>query len=568
MKPILSGGRRRFFAALLAAALTQALAAAAAAWCVQHLFDELVGGSQAGDHDLRLLGGGFAAAAALGFAMEILQRRLGEGLALAYTAEVRLALFDRQLLGDGRRGGRQSHGTALLPFVGDLTALKQWVGSGLARSAAALITLSALLLILAWRSPLLAAALAATLGSLVLALLALGRPYDGAVREVRRRRGALAGFVSGRLAGATAVRAMARVRSERGKLAARTDALNRAGGRRAWISGALRATGQLAQSLLVLVTLLVGLQEIVTQRLTPGEVVGALALVGLLGAAVNDLARGLEIWYPAQTSRERIAKALRPAPRIRARRGRAGATFAPGLVLAELDLPPVLPEVSASALPGEVVRIDGAAGSGKSTLLGVIAQTVGHRAGEVFFDGRPLEALSARSLRRTVGFASPALPLLRGSFGMNLRYRHPEAGLEELAEIMSGCGLDRLVDRLPRGLRAPLADNGANLSTGERQTLLLARALLGSPPLLLLDSIDSHLDPDVIQWLTARLRAYPGIVLMTASRPELAAAANRVWRLDRGRLAEASLPTAPSLVPLFPEGGPTRNGRPDERAGD
>lgn len=562
MNPILSGGRRRLFAALLAAALIQALAAVAAAWCVQHLFDGLIGGAQARDQDLRLLGGGFAAAAALGFAMEIVQRRLGEALALAYTAEVRLALFDRQLLGGASRGRRQSHGAALLPFVGDLTALKQWVGSGLARSAAALITLSALLLILAWRSPILAAALAATLGALTLALLALGRPYDGAVREVRRRRGALAGFVSGRLAGATAVRAMARVETERGKLAARTDALNRASGRRAWFSGALRATGLLAQSLLVLVTLLVGLREILGQRLTPGEVVGALALVGLLGAAVADIARGLEIWYPARTSRERIAEALRPAPRTRARRSKKGVAPAPGLVLTGLALPPVLAEISASALPGDVVRIDGAAGSGKSSLLGAIAQLVGHPAREISFEGQPLAALSARSLRRTIGFASPALPLLRGSLGMNLRYRHPEPGPEDLADILSGCGLDRLVARLPRGLGSPLADNGANLSTGERQALLLGRALLGAPPLLLLDSIDSHLDPDAIRWLAARLRAYPGIVLMTASRPELAAAATRIWRLDQGRLTEAAMPAAPSLVPLFPD-----QKSPDERAG-
>lgn len=525
--------RRTIFTALLAAALAQAIAAAAAAWCVQHLFDELTGGPAAGGYTRPLLAAGFAAAAMIGFLLEVAQRRLGEGLALDYTAELRFALFDRHLKTPAKRLQEPSHGAMLLPFVGDLTALKQWVGDGLARIAAAAITVAALLSILTVRNPFLGAALALTMAAGGAVLLLVGRPLDAAVRELRRRRGALAGFVSSRLAGVTSIRLMARARGERKKVAGRTEALNRASKRRAWLSGGMRGIAQLTGALLILATLLAGMREIAASRLTPGEVVAALSLVGLLAAAMHDFGRGLEMWYPARTSRERISAALRQPLRGTARHVKEQPSQG-GLDIEALTLAPALSGLSATASAGEVVLIEGPPGCGKSSLLGCIAQLIEPDSGIVLYRGRALRSLRPGALRRTIGFASPALPLLRGSMGMNLRYRSPGADEQEIADLLAACGLGQLVSRLPNGLDTRLSDDGSNLSTGERQSLLLARALLGSPPLLLIDSVDTHVGLEVVAWLAGKLRAYPGIVLMAASRPELTACATRVWRIEGG----------------------------------
>lgn len=557
--------RRKIFAALLGTAMAQALAAAAAAWCVQHLFDQLTGNPGASGYAPRLLGGGFLAAALFGFLLEVVQRRLGEELALDYTAEVRLALFDHHLKMPQERFGHRSHGAVLLPFVGDLSALKQWVGNGLARIFVAAVTVLALLAILVWHSVLLGAAIGAALIAGGMVLLAFGRPLDAAVRELRRRRGALAGFVSGRLSGAAAIQMMARARSERRKVAARTEALNRAGRRRAWITGGMRGTAQFTGSLMILATLLAGMHEIAVGRLTPGALVATLSLVGLMAAAMYDLGRGLESWYPALTSRERIAAVLRQPVRRRRKR-RAGAEAAsPGLTFDSFAIAPLLSALSTTVHTREVVLIEGAAGSGKSTLLGCIAQLTQPTAGTITHDGKDLRGLAPGELRRTIGFASPALPLLRGTFGMNLRYRTPGVATEKVASFLSGSGLDRLVAHLPEGLGARLADNGSNLSLGERQALLLARAILGSPPILLIDSVDSHLDPAVVRWLADTLRSYPGTVLMAVSQPELARCATRIWNIEQGSLSERTGPPASaSIIPLPPSAERDKSTRSNE----
>lgn len=553
MIPLWRAGRRNVFAALLAAAMGQALVAAAAAWCVRHLFDQLTGNPGAGSYTPRMLGTGFICSALLGFLLEVAQRRLAEELALDYTAEIRLALLDHHLKVPPEPFGRRSHAALLMPFVGDLSALKQWVGNGLARIFVAAVTVTVLLGILAAHSLLLGAAITAVVFAGAGTLLAFGRPLDTAVRDLRKRRGALASFVSGRLSGAAAIQLMARARSERRKLAARTEALNRAGRRRAWITGWMRGAAQFTGSLLILTTLLAGMHETAAGRLTPGALVAALTLVGLMAAAMYDIGKALESWYPARISRERIASVFRQPVALRAECPAHQQVVGGGLTIDSLALRPFLSKLSTAVLPGEVVLLEGPAGSGKSSLLGCIAQLIHPTAGSVMHDGRDLRGFSPKELRRTLGFASPALPLLRGSVGMNLRYRKPGATTQEISSLLSSLGLDCLLSRLPEGLGERLIDDGANLSLGERQALLLARALLGSPSLLLIDSVDSHLDPAVVCALAERVRNYQGCVLMAVTRPEIARYATRVWRFGQGTFSEQALaPSGVSIVALPP----------------
>ncbi|WP_339915285.1 ABC transporter ATP-binding protein [uncultured Brevundimonas sp.] len=543
--------RRKIFAALLATALTQALAAASAAWCVRHIFDNLIRGHTAPGLDLRLLAGVFTGAVFLAFLLEIVQRRLGEGLGLKYTADVRLELFDHHMKIPARRPALDSHGAVLLPFVGDLSAIKQWVSDGLARVSVSVITVTALLAAIGSQSLVLSLAIGMTMAAGIAVLLALGRPLDTTVRELRRRRGALAGFVSGRLASAAAIQMMGRSRSERKKVAARTLALNQAGIRRAWVTGGMRGIAHLTGSLMILVTLFVGMHEIQAGRFTPGTVVGTISLVGLLASAMRDLGRAIEMWYPAQISRERIETALRQPVRRRTVGNSRSRNVHSGLVIDSISVTPDLTGVSVCADPGDIVLVQGPVGAGKSTLFACLAQLIQPTEGTILYRGQDLQSFSPGALRRLVGFASPALPLLKGSLGMNLRYRAPKTGVEKIVRHLADCGIDRLVARLPHGLDTKVRGDGANLSLGERQAVLLARALLGSPDILLIDSVDSHLTPEVVERLTHILREYRGIVLMTASRPEITGCATRIWHIEDGALIDKTVTSgATNIFPL------------------
>jgi ABC-type multidrug transport system fused ATPase/permease subunit len=382
---------------------------------------------------------------------------------------------------------------------------------------------------------------------------ALSRPLERAVRDLRRRRGALTDFISGRLGAVASIQAMGRARHERSKVLSRNEDMNEAGLRRAWVVGAMRGIVHFATLMLVLATLFAGASEVAAGRLAPGEVVAALSIVGLLGSAIRDLGRAFELWYPACVARERILRRLnQPITQQSESQQDNLKTIPGGLVFSGFGAAGYLKDISLSLAEGEVALIEGPSGAGKSLLLGAVAQLADQPTGAAYFRGKNLGSLKLGARRRTIGLASATAPLLPGSLGMNLRYRVPDVPAEEIDQIIEDCGLTQLLARLPRGQGSVLVSGGAELSLGEQQSAMLARALLGTPPVLLLDSIDSHLTPEVVTRLAARLRTWPGVVLMAATRPELIACATRVWRLDSRRIIEEPCPQAAGKMVYFP----------------
>jgi ABC-type bacteriocin/lantibiotic exporter with double-glycine peptidase domain len=548
MIAIFKGERRRLFATLLAVAIFHSSTAAFFAWCIHHLFDGLHVGGPNPVFDMPLLVGAALSAALLACVLEIIQRRLTEGMGYSYAGDVRLALFRHLLRLPPRAVRARRHGALLLPFVGDLTSIRQWVSDGLARMIVATATILILLVWLALSSVLLACVLGGLLGVFVVAGLVLARPMDRAVRDVRRRRGAVSAFVSGRLAAIATIVTMGRQKTESRKLADRNEALTAASLRRSWAVGGMRGLVHLSTSLLVLATLLVGMREVGTGRMTAGGVVGAMSLVALLGRAIRDLGRALELWIPGRVAKERIDWLMSLPIRSRPRhRGPAPSALPDGLRFENICVGSVFAMITAQATPGDVVLVKGAAGSGKSALIGLIAGLVEAESGLVLFNGRTLSSLSVDEFRRTIGFASPLLPLLPGSIGMNLRYRAPQETARAATDLL---GIGVAVGTALENLDQSLPNRGGDLSTGDYQALTIARAMLGTPPILLLDSIDTHLATDVAAKLATRVSNYPGIVIMTASQDALIASANRIWELEGGKLHVSSQDRQPGPVPL------------------
>jgi ATP-binding cassette subfamily B protein len=172
--------------------------------------------------------------------------------------------------------------------------------------------------------------------------------------------------------------------------------------------------------------------------------------------------------------------------------------------------------------------------------LSAVAQLTHISDGRILLNGRDLSAASESDRAHLIGYASTDLPLLPGSLGMNLRYRSSRIADSTLCELARHCGLNSLIDRLGDDLKGRLTGR-SDLSVGERQGIALARAMAGTPALLVLDSIDSHLDKSVLLWLCERLREYKGVVIMTASTAKLQRAASQRWTLSEGRLTEVEM---------------------------
>jgi ABC-type multidrug transport system fused ATPase/permease subunit len=195
-----------------------------------------------------------------------------------------------------------------------------------------------------------------------------------------------------------------------------------------------------------------------------------------------------------------------------------------------------LRDVSASVEGGQRVVLLGGNGAGKSTLVQVIARLVDPDRGQVLIDGRDLAGFNLASVRRAISVVSPDLPLLRGTVGANLRYRWPDAPEAEVARVRELCALDDLLATLPGGEAYRLQEAGGNLSLGQRHRLTMARALLGQPEILLLDEFDANLDAETGALLDRVLGDYPGTVVMITRDPSRVARADRIWRLEGGRM--------------------------------
>lgn len=538
---ILTGARIRVFAQLLGIGVGLSAAAIASALLVRFAFDHLLVARPARPDTLLLVGvgAGLAAAAAGSAWLRAVERVAAERLGQAYVHEVRLRLFDRVIATAPRALQQRSTGGQVMRLVGDINALRQWVSLGLARVTVALTTTVASLAVLTLIDRLLAAVVATAVGLGVVAALVQGHGIRASTRDVRRRRGRLSANVNEKVATAAVVQAFGQGRREHARVAQQSRRLQRAMIERARHLGRLQGVTEATTAAGTALVLIVG----AATGVRAGTVAAATLLVGLLSPQLRDLGRAEEFWHNFVIASGKIREVLaRPTavPEVR-----DALTLQPGpgrLEFAGVSVEGSLEALSAIAEPGQIIAVVGPNGSGKTTLLSLAARLLDPYRGRVLLDGQDLSRYSLTSVRRAVGLAGPDLPLLRGTVEHNLRYRWPEAPDEELVRVVALCGLEPLIAALPQGAETRVAERGAGLSAGERQRIALARALVGSPPVLLLDEADANLDTQAAEVVDRVVRDHGGTILLVTHRADLLLAADVIWYLEDGRLIETGTP--------------------------
>ena len=154
---------------------------------------------------------------------------------------------------------------------------------------------------------------------------------------------------------------------------------------------------------------------------------------------------------------------------------------------------PSLEDVTFTAQPGQMVGIIGGTGSGKTTLVNLIPGFYTCREGSVTLDDRNVEKLSHAGISRQIGLVPQKSVLFRGTIRENLQWRNPEASDEDMKKALEIAQALEVVEG-KGGLDAPVEQAGLNFSGGQRQRLAIARALVGSPRILILDDSASALD--------------------------------------------------------------------------
>lgn len=143
------------------------------------------------------------------------------------------------------------------------------------------------------------------------------------------------------------------------------------------------------------------------------------------------------------------------------------------------------------------VAIIGESGSGKSTLGKLLIRLYGIEEGSIKIDGRPIETFDLAELRRQVVYVSQDAYIFRDSLRNNLILGMEGISDEEIMSVCHKCCLEKTISRLSGGLDTIMDENGANLSTGERERVNIARALLVKPKILIVDEVTSNLDYNI-----------------------------------------------------------------------
>jgi len=535
----LSGRRRWIFVGLAANGLLQAGFAFAMAWLVRAVFDGYLRSHPA---HAPALGLGWCAIGLATVALATAWLRMretvdAERLGQDYVLEVRrlLMLHLTQLAPRAQR--RRASGSTFLRFVGDLTALKQWLSLGLAKLSVAGLMIPGILLVLAAVSLPLAATVATILAAAAVTATRMGPAIESSVRASRKMRSKLAANINEKIGHMAVVQVYGRSERERNRLSGQSQSLVDAMVARARVVGTLRGLAQLTAALSSAGVLLVGVLEVRRGTMTAGEVVAAMSVVGLMVTPIRDLGRVSEFWHASRVAREKLLSTLASGPVLRSLPDARRLASGPGRIeFVDVALAPAFEHVTLVAEAGQRVVLVGDNGSGKSALLALLPRLADPDQGSVRIDGQDIATVSLGSLRRAIGLVSPEFPLLRGSLRRNLTYRMPDASEADVQAVVERCGVDRLLRDLPDGLKTMLSEDAIELSVGQRRRVMLARALLGNPRVLLLDDADSNVDAETLAIFVRVLEEFPGTILLVSQRPELAGRADARWTFGGGRV--------------------------------
>jgi ATP-binding cassette subfamily C protein len=263
-----------------------------------------------------------------------------------------------------------------------------------------------------------------------------------------------------------------------------------------------------------------------------------IAPTGQLVRAVTQYPVGAAAIARIQEARSLPVELLGPVGTPAAKAGPATVAFESVRFRYRHELPEVHNGVSFAVPAGGMTAFVGPSGAGKTTVFSLIERFYDAEDGHVRVDGVDVRDWSLGRLRAAIGYVEQDAPVLSGTLRENLRYGAPDAGEDELREVVRTARLDGLVARLPDGLDTQVGHRGTKLSGGERQRVAIARALLRRPRLLLLDEATSQLDAVNEAALRATIADVAGhtTVLVIAHRLSTVTMADRIVVMDGGQV--------------------------------
>ena len=202
------------------------------------------------------------------------------------------------------------------------------------------------------------------------------------------------------------------------------------------------------------------------------------------------------------------------------------------------DMPPVLDNVSLKIRPGQYVAVVGKTGCGKSTLMRILLGFETPQKGAVYYDGQDLKTLDLKSLRRRIGSVMQDSKLFMGDIFSNIVISAPWLTLDDAWAAAEIAGLAEDIRRMPMGMHTMISEGQGGISGGQKQRLMIARAVAPKPKILMFDEATSALDNVTQKQVSEALDRMKCTRIVIAHRLSTVRRCDRIIVLDGGHIIE------------------------------
>jgi ATP-binding cassette subfamily B protein len=456
----------------------------------------------------------------------------------SHVLSLSAAFFDRTPLG-----------RLMTRLTSDVEALTEMFASGLVSLVGDLVRLG-FILVLIFGMDFKLALFSMCTAPVLYAVAAFFRSWvRDAFREIRAKLARLNAFLQEHLSGMKVVQAFAQEARVDGEFDTINVEYRRANSRAIFADASLYSIVEAVGSIAVAGLLWHGGARIAHGTLTFGVLVAFIQYLEKFFAPIRDLSTKYTVMQQAMAAAERVFSLLDTsspdAPQTAAPPARSDGE---GGALVELDHVefgyredrPILSDVSLKIRAGETLAIVGATGAGKSTIIKLLPRLYELSGGSLRIGGVDVRAMDKRALRRRVVVVSQDVFMFSGTLRDNIALGQPDVTDARILEAARRVGADRVIERRPGGLDAPVVERGANYSAGERQLLAFARALAREPEILVLDEATASVDPEtervIERGIAELMRGRTSIVI--AHRLSTVQRATRIIVVGHGQIVE------------------------------
>jgi ABC-type multidrug transport system fused ATPase/permease subunit len=250
------------------------------------------------------------------------------------------------------------------------------------------------------------------------------------------------------------------------------------------------------------VVLWYGGRQYIAGTLTIGDITAFVLYLGMLAMPIRRLGFVTNMYSRTVSAGQRILEILDTESEVKEKPGAIelgrlnGAVTFENVSFRYNPMAAALNNITFSVQPGETVALLGGSGSGKSTLIHLISRFYDVTSGRVLVDGIDVRDVTLSSLRKNVGVAQQDVFLFSNTIKDNICYGVPDATMEQVIQATKTAQIHDFIQQLPEGYDTWVGERGLTLSGGEKQRIVIARALLMDPSILILDDSTSSVDAE------------------------------------------------------------------------